>query len=251
MTRLLRISSTIGCVLAALGSVSCAEKVVNPPASPQFPDSVLVGYVHDAHVLAWRDLTSGGQVATDQIEIPQATADEYYQALKRVYLACPGKAPFADIHISVGNDLRMIVVGVRKTAHWADSLIAGASTTGNARFDSLRREYRFSLVDVSPFTETSRVLVLQLPRDMNTLALIPMFIPIEGVVFAEPNSRPYPGLDIIATPGTGHRLRLQYVQVCTLWQFTLSPGDTVTFDGHWGIPCKGVRQRAEHQRGGM
>ncbi len=180
--------------LAAITIVACDNPTA--PRSVQssiddshVPPSLRVAYFEDASRLALRDLLRTGFAG---IRIPGERVQPYYDALVSVYnaTALPARDSVVDvyaIHTYPYPSTRSLVVGAANTEAWVQHLIAGEIPTGNATVDDLLARYSLTLSTVWQLRDGEALLVLTPDQPLNIAALAPLFSPVAGVRYAEPN----------------------------------------------------------------
>lgn len=204
-------------VLAAAAIIVACDGVTAPRFfkstvdDSQVPAPLRAAYLEDATRLALRDLLARGY---DQIEIPSAAVQVYYEALVLVHnaTALPARDSVTDVYQirtfpqPATRSLYMIVGGEQA---WAQRLVRDSLPTGDPVVDRLLTDYALAFDRVHQLSTGELLIVLRSARSLNVAALAPRFIDAPGVRASQPNGSFGDGNDIRGLIGES-RVLLDY-----------------------------------------
>lgn len=246
--------STVLVALAALaGGIACGSGATEPvPLSVdegELPAELLADYREDAARLAVRHRRALDQSPLGEVRVPEPLAEDLYGALVRVatfdHPASDSVTALYKVHTFPEPVLHRLLLGVDPDAGWTEAWRDGRRETGNPDVDGLVETYgldleRYRAREGGP---DLAVLVSEDPLDIEALAR--RFLPVEGVVSAEPDGVAGDGNDIRAAAlGPGWRLEFSVgfgdcPAGCIsrhIWTFRVDGDGAVTFLGSEGPP---------------
>lgn len=214
------------------------------------PDSLRILYSEDAAYLALREIHHDEDLKTSLVEVPDDLIRFFYSGLVHIYnahslAARDSVVSMYEIHAFPYPELHSLIVAVDTTEEWVRSWKEGRRFTGNATIDDLMEKYRLDLDRYYTWPSSHDLAVLETPDPVNILALAPLFEPVSGVIYAEPNGMCCDGNDITAGIGNEHvsyEFSLGWGDCpagCIarhIWKFSVGYNGKVEFTGSSGTP---------------
>ena len=250
-----RVVSMGAVALAAVAAgIACdgsgpAEPAPVPVDEGQLPAEMLAGYREDAARLAVRHRRALDQSPLGEVRVSEPLAEELYAALVRVaafdHPASDSVTALYEIHAFPEPVLHRFLLGVDPDAGWTEAWREGWRETGNPDVDGLVETYGLELERYRAREGGPDLAVLVSEDPLDIAALARRFLPVGGVVSAEPDAVAGDGNDIRgAALGPGWRLEYSVgFGDCPTgcisrhtWTFRVEGDGTVTFLGSEGPP---------------
>lgn len=241
-------------VVALAGGIACgaagpAEPAPLPVDEGELPAELREGYREDAARLAVRHRRALDQSPLGEVRVSEPLAEDLYAALVRVaafdHPASDSVTSLYEIHTFPEPVLHRLLLGVDPDAGWTEAWRDGRRETGNPDVDGLVETYGLELERYRAREGGPDLAVLVSEDPLDIAALARRFLPIEGVVYADPDAVAGDGNDIRAAAlGPGWRLEYRVgFGDCPAgcisrhtWTFRVEGDGTVTFLGSEGPP---------------
>jgi hypothetical protein len=156
------------------------------------PDSIVEKYTEDAYRLAMKKFFRNGSAFKDSVHIPYSHVDTVMRALLAVYnaTALPARdtvVDMFDIHTFKNPYLNEVVISADSGLGWMQQLEAGIFPTGDSAIDSIISVYDLNLHQYFITNFAQDWVTFDTDSNYNTVALCSLFIPVPGVLGADPN----------------------------------------------------------------
>ncbi|MGB9665643.1 MAG: hypothetical protein ACPL25_12110 [Ignavibacteria bacterium] len=186
-------------ILGLLIFVSCQKENPVQPSNAfddsSIPDSIKKLLNYDAAFLTFAELRNDTSWLNNVVEIPEDIQLIYYRELVAIH-NMNDQYPFnyvKKIHVFPFVSLELMVLMVDKGYSWVRNLLNGILETGEAKFDSLVKQYKLQLFWIS-----DRYVILYSPEPVNMYALSKKFSKIKGIYFSGPEFLAGDGNDLEA-----------------------------------------------------
>lgn len=208
-------STVLVAVAALVGGIACGSGPTEPLPLPvdegELPAELLADYREDAARLAVRHRRTLDQRPLGDVRVSEPLADDLYGALVRVaafdHPASDSVAALYKVHTFPEPVLHRLLLGVDPDVGWTGAWRDGRRQTGNPDVDELLETYGLALERYRARDAGYDLAVLVSEDPLDIAALARRFLPVEGVVIAEPDAVAGDGNDIrAAAVDSGWRL---------------------------------------------